>query len=247
VCGFAFLHDPLPPRDYWRDEGSTGSDFWTEAKGAYFRSCLGLLAQETRGRRLLDVGGGVGFFAQLALSRGWDAFSVDVSAVATRAAADRLGADRALSSLEGIEPRTFDVATLWCVVAHVDDPVALVRSVARTLRPDGVLWLTTPNFLFQRRYGALRALARRPIDFVADDHRGQFTPAAVSLLLTRSGFDSLAWHDRGVTELCAATMRASRLGVGLKRGWNSATHALAQVGLPNLMSELQVTARASGR
>jgi SAM-dependent methyltransferase len=242
-CGYAVLRSRSSSREYWAHGAQGELEFWTTWKEAYFLSTLELLSELTAGRRLIDVGGGVGYFAELALEHGWNASSSDVSEVAQKAAADRVGKDRSLRSLETVETGSFDVATLWCVVAHVDDPVALARDVARVLRPGGLIWLTSPNFVFHRRYAAVRRVAGRPIDFGRDDHRGQFTPAALSVLLRRVGFGVPTWQYRGITELCSATMRTGGAGVTAKRAWNRTAEALVRLGLPNVMSELQLTAR----
>ncbi len=246
VCGYAFLRHPGPSHDYWPEDGAGASAFWSRAKTAYFGSALELLAGMVVGRRLLDVGGGAGFFSEQALRSGWDAFSLDVSPVATRASSDRLGVDRALTSIGALEPASFDVATLWCVIAHVDDSVALMSDVSRVLKPGGLAWITTPNFQFQAPFGALRRWARRPIDFAGDDHRGQFTPRAATAMLARSGFGAPSWQHRGITEYCGASMSEKRLEIGLKRAWNRAAFAATTHGLPNMMSELQMLAVVPG-
>jgi SAM-dependent methyltransferase len=223
--------------DYW-DTKQTSDPYWAEAKRRYFLSALAVLPHG----RLLDLGGGVGEFAGLAVDAGWDAYSYDNSPEATVAAQKRIGA-RALGS-----PATgFDVVTLWCVVAHVPDPEDLLDSVRTALRSGGTLWLTTPNFAFQRRYARLLAVAGRPIQFgPADDHIWHFTADSLRKLLEAHGFGDVRFHQRGVIEWCATGGSGSRVLIAGKRAWNAVFYAGHRLGMPLATSELQVTARLVG-
>jgi 2-polyprenyl-3-methyl-5-hydroxy-6-metoxy-1,4-benzoquinol methylase len=174
-CGYGVLESVTSVVDYWTpDEDAT--TYWTAAKRRYFDSALELLSGLAPGRRLLDFGGGIGYFTERALAAGWDAVSLDVSETATARAAERLGAGRAWSSLPDEEAGSFDAVTLWCVVAHTTDPGSLLAAARSALRPGGVVWATTPNFAFQKPYAGLSALAGRKLDFAAHDHVGHFSP-----------------------------------------------------------------------
>ena len=192
-----------------------------------------------RAGRLLDLGGGIGEFAAEALDAGWDAYSFDTSPEAAAAAQQRLG-ERALTA-----PATgFDVVTLWCVIAHLPEPDHLFGSVREALRPGGTLWLTTPNFAFQRRYARLLALAHRPLMFgTGDDHLWHFTAESLRRLLLAQGFDDVRFHYRGVIEWCSTGGSSSRLLIAGKRVWNAGVYTCYRFGMPLATSELQVTAR----
>lgn len=244
-CGFAALDGATGRVDYWPDTHDVNtSDYWIGAKREYFNAALEALEQQTDQRRLLDVGGGIGFFCQLALERGWDAYSLDISAGARRLAAERLGSQRVLASLEEVSPASFDVATLWCVVAHTLEPHRLMSSVRDSIGASGLVWLTTPNFRFQKPYARLRAVAGKPIDFAAEDHVGHFTLKALAELFYATGFSQPTQHFVGITETCLAASSDNPFLVGLKRIYNRGAFALSRIGLGNHVSELQVTAGA---
>jgi SAM-dependent methyltransferase len=234
VCGLGRVLGYDGGSDYWESLDTIDS-YWGEAKRGYFLSALAILP---RGR-LLDVGGGTGEFTRVALDAGWDAYSFDISPEATAAARERVG-DRALSA-----PETgFDVVTLWCVVAHLPEPSELLASVRKLLRPGGTLWLTTPNFAFQRRYARLLALVDRPLMFGAgDDHLWHFTAHSLRLLLEAHGFDDVRFHHRGVIEWCSTGHTSSRTLIAGKRAWNRLAYGAYRLGVPLATSELQVTAR----
>jgi 2-polyprenyl-3-methyl-5-hydroxy-6-metoxy-1,4-benzoquinol methylase len=247
LCGYGLLINDGAKQDYWSDADE--SDFekhgWLGAKRRYFDSVLTLLEERVDGRHLLDIGGGIGFFAELALRRGWDAYSLDVSSTATALAGKRIGPGRALGSLTQDRNGSFDAVTLWCVIAHTKDPHELMALARRALRPGGLVWITTPNFTFQKPYAAVRAAMRRTLDFALEDHVGHFTANAVKTLLLRSGFTEPSFHYRGITERCNVTGSRQGAILGLKRAWNAAAFSLARLGFPSYMSELQLLAQRS--
>ncbi len=207
-----------------------------------FRRALEAIGRETGPGRVVDVGGGVGYFAATALELGWDAYSVDPSERAVQAAAARIGSNRSL-----VEPLphlvgSCDLVTLWCVVAHVPNPRAVLAQAVRLLKPTGRLLVTTPNFLFQARYAALAARLGRSIDFAAHDHLFHFTPAALTRVLADAGTEPRSFAYWGVTTECVLVKRLSRVLVPVKRLWNWSAWQLSRAGLPLYSSELQVEA-----
>ena len=72
---------------------------------------------------------------------------------------------------------------------------------------------------------------------------GHFTPRALAAFLRGEGFDDVRFHFGAVNETCIVAGSDSRALVGAKRLWNRAAFRAAKAGLPNLTSELQVTAR----
>jgi SAM-dependent methyltransferase len=248
-CGYAVLSTPPRRDDYWSDSDDVASESaeWRDISRAYFRAALRTLETVTDRGRLLDIGGGPGYFAEAALRGGWDAYTFDVSPKASAAAAERVGADRVLLQLDEGVHASFDAVSMFCVVAHTPDPGGVVRQAAGVLRDGGVLLITTPNFRFQRRYAALRALAGRGIDFGAEDHVRHFTFEALRALLVRNGFADIRLRYFGVREACFLTGTRNPFLVGLKRSWNRIASTLSRFGFPNYASELHVVAQLNQR
>ena len=247
-CGLGRTSSAVQADDYWTrgdyEPAAVDDTYWTDARASVFGGALELLEAEVGRGRILDLGGGVGHFAELALGRGWDAYSVDVSQVAVTAAAERIGQVRSLASISDDLTGTCDAVTLWCVVAHLSDPRPLLADAARALRPGGRLFLTTPNFRFQVRYAQLLARVGRPIDFTAHDHLLHFTADSLGRMLCTAGLPTQRTVYVGVTEECVADPRLSRFAVPGKRLWNQTALRLTRAGVPYLGSEFQVLATA---
>lgn len=137
--------------------------------------------------RLLDVGCALGFFADTARSRGWDAEGIDISGHAVEYATNELGLSARQGVLEsaGYEPESFDVITMWDVIEHVTDPVAELRLVHRLLRPGGLLMLSTPDVGSR----VAKTTGARWMGYkLAEEHLYYFDEKTIGLALDRAGF-----------------------------------------------------------
>lgn len=96
---------------------------------------------------VFDVGAGAGAFLSLCRSAGYDVYGNEVSPQAARLCAERHGirlSDKELHDEPG--DSRFDAMTMWCVIAHVEEPRAMLADAARLLSPGGVLFLQTPRW-----------------------------------------------------------------------------------------------------
>lgn len=243
-CGYARLHASGRGDAYWEGrDGDAVNHIWADTQDALFTTVLNEIAGRVpAGARIYDVGGGIGYFSELALARGFDAHNVELSEAACAKACQRIGAARVHTSLTGMARA--DVVTLWCVIGHTPDPGAFLDEVAAALRPDGWLFLTTPNWRFQKLLARVLSLGGRTINFERQDHISMFTRDSLTALLASRGFASPTFGAWGVKDRCVALgdSRATA-AVRAKRLWNQ---GWSRVGGPlplDLTSEFQVLAR----
>jgi 2-polyprenyl-6-hydroxyphenyl methylase / 3-demethylubiquinone-9 3-methyltransferase len=136
---FAPLHRLNPVRLGWvRDQ----------AAGHFGRDSRSLTA--LTGLAVLDVGCGGGLVAEPLARMGATTLGLDADAVAIEAArAHAAGEDLALTykvgSVEAEPAGTYDLVTALEVVEHTTDPVGFVEACARTVKPGGLLLLSTLN------------------------------------------------------------------------------------------------------
>lgn len=99
-----------------------------------------------RNVRVLDVGCGFGQTLAYHERRGCEAHGVEADENIRRVA-ERYGfkVQVGLFDASRYEAGYFDVVTLDQVIEHSLDPVALLRGVARVLKPGGTAFVTTPN------------------------------------------------------------------------------------------------------
>lgn len=137
---------------------------------AKVRSVLETLAARASGGRLLDVGCGTGFIIDLAKDLFAKIDGVDV----TRAMLDRV--DCSGGNIELHEARaealpfadaTFDMASSYAFMHHVEDHHAILREVARVLRPGALFYIDLePNKLFWQQMVALEERSETYSDIV---------------------------------------------------------------------------------
>jgi len=115
------------------------------ARSAVYERVLALLADHPRGR-LLDVPAGAGALARRLAEMGYEVTCSDINS--DDFAADELPFQQAdLSQALPFEDESFDVVTCIEGLEHLENPFQAVRELARVLRPDGTLVLSTPNYL----------------------------------------------------------------------------------------------------
>jgi 2-polyprenyl-3-methyl-5-hydroxy-6-metoxy-1,4-benzoquinol methylase len=103
------------------------------------------------GARLLDVGSGYGYFRKAAQQSGWQADGTEISDHAASVARADYGFETFVGTLSDFYQRgcnqPYDVLTMFDVIEHVDDPVALLRVAGELLKPGGICVIRTPNLL----------------------------------------------------------------------------------------------------
>jgi SAM-dependent methyltransferase len=99
----------------------------------------------------LDVGCAYGFYVERLAAAGFDAHGVDVSDYAIRRARARGVQNVAVASADALPfpDASFDYVTCIDVIEHVpaDQGAAVAAEIHRVLRPSGIAFLATPNFL----------------------------------------------------------------------------------------------------
>jgi 2-polyprenyl-3-methyl-5-hydroxy-6-metoxy-1,4-benzoquinol methylase len=96
--------------------------------------------------RWLDLGFGQGDLLDVAGRLGWICYGTELARTSLEHGTQRGWQVSAEPETDGRFPAGgFDVVTLIELLEHVPDPVRLLRSAARWLRPGGCLYLTTPH------------------------------------------------------------------------------------------------------
>jgi 2-polyprenyl-6-hydroxyphenyl methylase/3-demethylubiquinone-9 3-methyltransferase len=96
--------------------------------------------------RMLEIGFGAGSLLAAASRAGWDVEGVEVSESAVKhSEAQGFKTFRGKLSEAGYEAGSFDLVIATELLEHVQDPGAMIREIARILRPGGLFWGTTPN------------------------------------------------------------------------------------------------------
>ncbi len=104
--------------------------------------------QNPPGKTLLDVGAGYGTFVEVALSNGLNAIGIEPAKNLHVFARSKLGDKVQHTDLRNFirtNRATYDFISLIHVIEHVKDPKSFLIAVLKLLKPNGVLYMETPN------------------------------------------------------------------------------------------------------
>lgn len=167
------------------------------------------------GGRLLDVGCGNGEFLCRASSLGWEVVGIDIDEAAV-ATCHGLGLDVHVGGIDMFDPvkEQFDGITLSHVIEHVHDPLRVLQSCHRLLRPGGWVWVETPNLdscghrTYHRDWRGLEP----------PRHLVLFTRDSLYRSLLDAGFFSI--EDQPYRRLCKHLFAASDAIAANRNPWN---------------------------
>ncbi len=141
------------------------------------------------GKRVLEIGCGLGRFLAGCRQRGAVVTGIDRSPNAARLARHHFGLDLLTTTLEQaaeetlLPARVFDLVFAFEVIEHVREPGAFLRTVHRLLAPDGLLLLSTPNFHLFALMGEVAPVVQQ-----WPEHLHFFDPSSLANCLERYDF-----------------------------------------------------------
>jgi len=145
-------------------------------------------------KSFVDVGCGEGRFLRVMEKQGLDRSNIyglelDENVVAPLAKEGYKAYCRRVEDCTEIGGNSIDLATMFHVIEHVDDPAAVTRKVASWLSPGGVFAIETPNL------DSLDARKFKPHfwgGYHIPRHWNLFTPATLKKLLEDAGLNVIA-------------------------------------------------------
>ncbi len=123
-------------------------------------------AQPLQGKRLLDLGTGIGNLWQYVPQRfAVEGHALDISTTGVRRAKERFPHLNTLVCTAEYLPypdKTFDVVLAADTIEHTPVPLRALQEIHRTLRPDGVLSASLPIPNSLRKWGRNQFIGQRP-------------------------------------------------------------------------------------
>jgi 2-polyprenyl-3-methyl-5-hydroxy-6-metoxy-1,4-benzoquinol methylase len=208
-----------------------------------YQKWLDAIESLRRPGRILDIGCGTGLFLSVARARGWEPHGVDDCREATAWARSHFGLDVREGQFADFAPdgERFDAITMWDIIEHAREPVALLRAARAALAPDGVIAISTPNqrsildVVAGLAYRASLGRVTAPLEkFYIAQHFLYFTPDTLADAAARAGL-AIIRVDRELTDLRRLTLSLpmrtalrALLGLGRLTGLENRIFAIAR-------------------
>lgn len=181
-------------------------NLWTKSREKLFHHFLNEIERRTPGRRLLDVGAGMGYLVSLAKRRGWEAIGIDLSEKACRLAQELYGVTVFQETLATFpqEQDLFDALVFLDSLYYSSDPGGQLKHAAGLLRKGGIVALRVTNVQFHlwafrllQGFGPLLRLIGMKKLFVF--HLCLFSPKTIGILLERCGYGEIKVSNSPLT------------------------------------------------
>lgn len=145
---------------------------------------------------VLDVGCAMGYFVELALSKGYDAHGFDPSDYAVVEAIKLVGKERIQQgTIDTVEYQlnSFDVITLFDVFEHLADPKKDLKKLMEYLKKDGIIVIATGD----TKSIAARLLKRKWTFYIPPQHLFFFDRKTMTTVLQDVGLYPIQWFRIG--------------------------------------------------
>lgn len=139
-------------------------------------------------KTFLDIGCGLGNLLQLAIADGWQITGTELSAMAADQADIKIR-DRILVgdiSVLDLPENSFDLITIYHVIEHLINPIPTLEKLQKLLKPEGVLFIETPNLNSLGAYVS----GKNWSNIIPLEHINYFNSKSLGNSLEIAGFDS---------------------------------------------------------
>lgn len=186
ACSFVFAQSiPTTEELIKHYEGYGRNDYLSPITIKRYHEILDTFEPYKKTGNLIDVGCGIGYFAEVAKERGWKVYGTEYTDEAME-----ICRNKDLIMHQGkLDPSNypdghFDVATSFEVIEHINNPIEEIENFKKILRKGGVAYITTPNF------NSLSRLLSGPNWTVIGypEHLSYYTPKTLNRLLSKGGF-----------------------------------------------------------
>jgi 2-polyprenyl-3-methyl-5-hydroxy-6-metoxy-1,4-benzoquinol methylase len=174
--------------------GTMGEERLTPAQMKRLKQAVAKIEPWRQLNRFLDIGPGRGWYLSAAAEAGWETWAVEVNTQAL-SYLEKMTSNHimAVPAEEFESPENyFDVIRLSDVIEHLTSSRRVVERIFRSLRPGGLLELSTTNI------ASLSMMINGPewMYLNGTDHIVLFDPQTINHLLTQAGFQHIQIRTR---------------------------------------------------
>jgi 2-polyprenyl-3-methyl-5-hydroxy-6-metoxy-1,4-benzoquinol methylase len=185
-CNFVFAKNiPSLEELIKHYEGYERNDYLSPITVQRYHEILDQFEPFRKTNNIIDIGCGIGYFAEVAKERGWNVYGTEFTDKAIE-----ICKNRGISMQQGaVDPSNypnehFDVITSFEVIEHINNPLEEIKIFDKILRSGGGVYITTPNF------NSISRLLSGPDWTVIGypEHLSYYTASSIDRLLNKFGF-----------------------------------------------------------
>jgi SAM-dependent methyltransferase len=175
-------------KQYWGGRHSFTAEYCARRR----MKMLSGAAMLPAGGRVLDFGCGDGTFLRHTAKAGWASFGVEASFRPEDKGTEGYEVFNSLEAVRGRGP--FDAITMWHVLEHLTDPLAMVRDLSALLAPGGVFIIGVPDA------GGVQArtLGADWMHLDVPRHLYHFGKSSLERLLSLASLSSFRWWNHEI-------------------------------------------------
>ncbi len=146
--------------------------------------------------KLLDIGCGIGHFASVAKSKGWDIYGTEFSDEAIAICTSKgIHMQQGKTHKDMFDAESFDIISSFEVIEHINYPNEEMECIRHFLRTGGLFYCTTPNFNAIERF----VLKDQYSVIGYPEHLSYYTPRTFHYLMRRHGFKKRYLKTTGIS------------------------------------------------
>jgi 2-polyprenyl-3-methyl-5-hydroxy-6-metoxy-1,4-benzoquinol methylase len=196
-CGFVFARK-IPTLTELEEHynGYGRNDFLSPITIKRYNEILDSFEPFRNNGRLLDVGCGIGYFLEVAKTRGWEVYGTEFTDEAVEICSKKgIIINKGVLNVENYKPDFFDIITSFEVIEHINNPREELNNFNILLRKGGLVYITTPNFNSLLRY----RLKSYYNVIVYPEHLSYYTPKTLTKVFHLSGFKKIKVQATGIS------------------------------------------------
>lgn len=138
-------------------------------------------------KTFLDVGCGLGDLLQMAIADQWQVNGTEISPKAALQAKANIRDQILVGDILSLNlpEYYFDLITIYHVIEHLIDPIPILKKLKRLLKPEGILFIETPNL---DSLGA-KIRGKNWSNIMPPEHINYYSSQSLANSLTIAGFD----------------------------------------------------------
>jgi 2-polyprenyl-3-methyl-5-hydroxy-6-metoxy-1,4-benzoquinol methylase len=143
-----------------------------------------LIQKYIKSGKLFDLGVGWGHFLLTGKQLGYDVYGIEISNYPYIYAKEDLGLPVDHIDFFKMEPKSFDIITMWDVLEHIDNANLVIEKCSGMVNKNGFLIIQVPQI-----DSLVAKLKKENWNMMGLDHVNYFSKKTITLLLNKHGFE----------------------------------------------------------